>query len=160
MRSYSRQSLKCAGTSMLFSINRQTGQSASPSTGQKDYNPCWHKLWVRSSSHPEAKKMSAGRSELTDLPHRGNHSFQWVEPPRTVLLVKKPHDAKASKAMGDIITSVYNFSLACWTSAETSSISHRHLHADYSNMNIVVERPVSEEFGQQFPFLITFDPCK
>ncbi|RIA80936.1 ATP-NAD kinase-like domain-containing protein [Glomus cerebriforme] len=61
-----------------------------------------------------------------------NYRLKWMEPPRSVLVVKKPLTESTDKAFVDIVS---------W------------LHEYHPNMNILVEPEVAKEFEKELPYM-------
>lgn len=63
---------------------------------------------------------------------RGNYKLQWEDGPKTVLIIKKPHDEQTDKTLIEV---------ASW------------IHERYPHMNVVVEPDVAQEFAEKLPFV-------
>jgi len=63
---------------------------------------------------------------------RGNYKLQWEDGPKTVLIIKKPHDEQTDKTLVEV---------ASW------------IHEKYPHMNVVVEPDVAQEFAEKLPFV-------
>ncbi|KAG0032596.1 NADH kinase pos5 [Podila clonocystis] len=62
----------------------------------------------------------------------GNYKLQWEDGPKTVLIIKKPHDEQTDKTLIEV---------ASW------------IHEKYPHMNVIVEPDVAQEFAEQLPFV-------
>ncbi|CAG8439553.1 10942_t:CDS:10 [Acaulospora morrowiae] len=67
----------------------------------------------------------------------GNLKLEWVDPPRSVLIVKKPSSEPTSKAFTELV---------------------KWFHDAHPDLNIIVESDVAEEFRNEFPFVHVAPP--
>lgn len=67
----------------------------------------------------------------------GNHSLEWCEQPRNILMVKKRQDEKASRALSGAI---------------------KHIRSKYPAMNVIVEPDTIEQLGREDPEMILAGP--
>ncbi|PWN34248.1 ATP-NAD kinase, partial [Meira miltonrushii] len=70
----------------------------------------------------------------------GNHSLEWCQPPRNILLIKKQNDRKTTEAMRNII---------------------QYLHAKYTDINLIIEGGKDdgvEAFSDLADRLVCIDP--
>ncbi|UZJ56041.1 hypothetical protein CBS101457_005361 [Exobasidium rhododendri] len=67
----------------------------------------------------------------------GNHSLEWCEVPRNILIVKKRHDVKSSQALSQAV---------------------QHIQKTYPSMNIIVEPDSYEQFGKEYANLVSAGP--
>ncbi|KAG0267071.1 NADH kinase pos5 [Mortierella polycephala] len=69
----------------------------------------------------------------------GNYKLSWEDGPRTILIIKKPHDEHTDKALIQVAT---------W------------IHKEYPHANVVVEPSVAKEFAKDLPFVYTIPDGK
>jgi NADH kinase len=64
----------------------------------------------------------------------GNHSLEWCQTPRNILLIKKRYDEKASNAL---------------------NVAIEHIKSEYPEMNLIVEPDTHQQFASQHKELIS-----
>ncbi|CAG8495822.1 14168_t:CDS:10 [Funneliformis caledonium] len=76
--------------------------------------------------------VTKGIKQVVGSTYGGNYRLKWTEPPRSVLVVKKPFTESTSEAFVEILS---------W------------LRKSHPNINIIVEPEVIKEFGNELPYV-------
>ncbi|GBC22842.2 uncharacterized protein OCT59_027011 [Rhizophagus irregularis] len=85
-----------------------------------------------SQTSTTTEKATTEIKEIIGSTYGVNYRLKWMEPPRSVLVVKKPFTKSTDKALLEIVN---------W------------LHESYPNINIIVEPEVAKKFENELPYV-------